>query len=904
MKDCDLGSFIYEISSGTLTIDLNGMTLTGTIQLGGGHLTIKGTPGSKMHGKIVYKGTSGSLTIDGGYYYNDQDPQSFLMVTGTGELSIIAGEFVGGGNCALNISSTAVDENNQSLQRNVTGGTFHGISDAHSQETRCRPDGYCFNVGDQKLKLEDVHANGTATLTIKQCTAHDYENGKSCIYCGLANPIPADAVAKVGDTYYTNLTEALDAAATTGKPVTLLQNAMPEGDGALYTQSAGTTLTINLNGYTLLKASDGRGGILMPKSKEATLNVNGPGKVEGTIWCNEDNSLTIQGGSYGEIRAKNVTALNISGAEVNYLNVEAPSDGNGAYKRLNVTSGTIHSAWGCPNVMYCLAAGYCFRDADGKAVDLSGVTNTLGDTEAYTTAYTVAPCIKHSFVSDPTQEKCVYCDTLNSNNPAAGMVAMVGQTYYGTVEEAVAVVAAAGSGTVKIVRNCKLQKSITINSNVTIDLNGKHVQTESGMSFEIMGGNVAIASSTGTGRISGTRCSAILLSGGMLSVDSGVILEGAGGDIYRAVYIDGGKLILNQGVILIYGIKTSTSVDGIYAYLAGGTAFAEYDSATAAGSLVNGYTTKDYSGDLIVVEHTVHNYNDIGECPCGYICPHTKWDENGVCTVCEKTAAAVLTVNGKAEFFMDATAALDKAQQSTGEVTLKLLKDVRFNGGTYSVTSGTFTVDLNGYALGNGATGDTEINGANVTVVSSAERAIGRYSDFYINSGKLTFNLSNTFNIGHLSVQGGEVTISGGNFYDTTGVNLYGGTVRISGGVFEQTYINNNADVKISGGTFRELRLEDGRTLKDILAKNKAFAREDGTELALTLTEFMEWNNVTVRDHVHNMENNKCTICGFECNHVDGNVDCGDAITGKCTKCGALIYGASLQQGGGFCEGL
>lgn len=253
---------------------------------------------------------------------------------------------------------------------------------------------------------------------------------------------------------------------------------------------------------------------------------------------------------------------------------------------------------------------------------------------------------------------------------------------------------------------------------------------------------------------------------------------------------------------------------------------------------------------------------------------------------------------------MDATAALDKAQQSTGEVTLKLLKDVRFNGGTYSVTSGTFTVDLNGYALGNGATGDTEINGANVTVVSSAERAIGRYSDFYINSGKLTFNLSNTFNIGHLSVQGGEVAISGGNFYDTTGVNLYGGTVRISGGFFEQTYINNNADVRISGGTFRELRLEDGRTLKDILAKNKAFAREDGTELALTLTEFMEWNNVTVRDHVHNMENNKCTICGFECNHVDGNVDCGDAITGKCTKCGALIYGASLQQGGSSAEGF
>ena len=904
LKDCDLYTTLdyFQLQGNkSITINLDGHTLSGNIQLRGADLTINGTQdGSAMNGSISCNTPSSNLTINGGIYNGKNG--SFLTVYSVGTLKITAGEFHGTVH-ALELRSNQIGEDKLFLQRDITGGTFYGIYDVNSQETRCRPDGYCFNVGDQKLKLEDVHANGTATLTIKQCTAHDYENGKSCIYCGLANPIPADAVAKVGDTYYTNLTEALDAAASTGKPATLLQNTMPEGEGALYTQSAGTTLTINLNGHTLLRTSDGRGGILMPKSKEATLNVNGPGKVEGTIWCNEDNSLTIQGGSYGEIRAKNVTALNISGAEVNYLNVEAPSDGNGAYKRLNVTSGTIHSAWGYQNVMYCLAAGYCFRDADGKAVDLSGVTNTLGDTEAYTTAYTVAPCIKHSFVSDPTQEKCVYCDTLNSNNPAAGMVAMVGENYYKTFEAAVEE-ASKSNGTVKLIKDCVISNDVTVNSSITIDLNGKHVQTESGMSFEIMGGNVAIASSTGTGRISGTRCSAILLSGGMLSVDSGVILEGAGGDIYRAVYIDGGKLILNQGVILIYGIKTSTSVDGIYAYLASGTAFAEYDSATAAGSLVNGYATKDYTGDLIVVEHTSHNYNDIGECPCGYICPHTEWDENGVCTVCEKTAAAVLTVNGKAEFFMDATAALDKAQQSTGEVTLKLLKDVRFNGSTYSVTRGTFTVDLNGYALGNGATGDTEINGANVTVVSSAERAIGRYSDFYINSGKLTFNLSNTFNIGHLSVQGGEVTISGGNFYDTTGVNLYGGTVRISGGVFEQTYINNNADVKISGGTFRELRLEDGRTLKDILAKNKAFAREDGTELALTLTEFMEWNNVTVRDHVHNMENNKCTICGTTCYHKDDSVDYGDAITGKCTKCGALIYGASLQQGGSSAEGF
>ncbi len=670
LRDCELYN-TFTMGGKTITINLNGHTLTGNITLSGGaDLTINGTGGT-MVGSIICNNVGCSLTINGGTYKNTLG-DAFLKVYNAKALNITAGEFFGGGEYALYMDTKQIVSSGIFVRRNITGGMFHGIYDTNSDKTLCRQDGYCFNVGDQKLKLSEVKDNTTKTLTIKQCTTHDYENGKSCVYCGLEKQV--EYVAQVGD-----------------------------------------------------------------------------------------------------------------------------------------------------------------------------------------------------------------------------------EKYYETFEAAVEAASAVG-GTVKLIKDCTISNAVTVNSSITIDLNGKCLTTSSGKELKINGGKVTITSSTGTGRIGSDRSNAVVLSGGMLTVDSGVILQGYGG-IFYAVSVSGGDLILNQGAILLYGIKTNTGADGIYAYLASGTAFAEYDSATAAGSLVNGYTTKDYSGDLIVVEHTSHDYSDIGECPCGYICPHTDWDENGVCNVCQKSAAAALTVNGQTEFFMNATAALDKAQRSAGEVTLKLLKTVRLNG-RYFISCGTFTVDMNGYALGWGSLDVARIDGADVTVISSAEQASGWYCDFEVYSGKLTFKLRETFAIRHLSVYGGEVTISGGNFYDTTGVNLYGGTVRISGGVFEQTYINNNADVKISGGTFRELRLEDGRTLKDILAKNKAFAREDGTELALTLTEFMEWNNVTVRDHVHNMENNKCTICGFECNHVDGNVDCGDAITGKCTKCGALIYGASLQQGGSSAEGF
>ena len=892
LRDCELYN-TFTMGGKTITINLNGHTLTGNITLSGAaDLTINGTGGT-MVGSIICNNVGCSLTINGGTYKNTLG-DAFLKVYNAKALNITAGEFFGGGEYALYMDTKQIVSSGIFVRRNITGGMFHGIYDTNSDKTLCRQDGYCFNVGDQKLKLSEVAANAKQVLTITQCTTHDYEDGKSCIYCGLAKQV--EYVAQVGETKYEALTEALAAAADLGTAtVTLLKNVTIDDNNGVYTQPGNTTLTIDLNGRVL----DGAINVKSGASLTMTGSAEGS-KVTGDIYCS-GATLTITSGYYEKINGNGAKMLNISGGEVKYLIPGNDTDHTtGAYIRQNITGGTFHAIHSKTIVKYCLAEGYCFWE-NGNPVDLSSVTDKLGDTETYTTAYTVAPCTKHSFESDPTQEKCVYCDTLNSNNPAAGMVAMVGENYYKTFEAAVEE-ASKSNGTVKLIKDCAISNAVTVNSSITIDLNGKCVTT-SGTKFKINGGKVTITSSTDTGRIYGDKGNAVTLSGGALTVNAGVVLQGYGGSTGYAVSVSGGDLILNQGVILLYGIKTTAGVGGIREYLASGTAFAEYDSATAAGSLVNGYTTKDYSGDLIVVEHTVHNYNDIGECPCGYICPHTEWNENGVCTVCEKTAAAALTVNGQTEFFMNAVAALDKAQSSSGEVTLKLLKTVRLNG-RYIISCGTFTVDMNGYALGNGATGDTEINGANVTVVSSAERAIGRYSDFYINSGKLTFNLSNTFNIGHLSVQGGEVTISGGNFYDTTGVNLYGGTVRISGGVFEQTYINNNADVKISGGTFRELRLEDGRTLKNILAKNKAFAREDGTELTLTLTEFMEWNNVTVRDHVHNMENNKCTICGTTCYHKDDSVDYGDAITGKCTKCGALIYGASLQQGGSSAEGF
>ena len=688
LRDCELYN-TFTMGGKTITINLNGHTLTGNITLSGAaDLTINGTGGT-MVGSIICNNVGCSLTINGGTYKNTLG-DAFLKVYNAKALNITAGEFFGGGEYALYMDTKQIVSSGIFVRRNITGGMFHGIYDTNSDKTLCRQDGYCFNVGDQKLKLSEVAANAKQVLTITQCTTHDYEDGKSCIYCGLAKQV--EYVAQVGETKYEALTEALAAAADLGTAtVTLLKNVTIDDNNGVYTQPGNTTLTIDLNGRVL----DGAINVKSGASLTMTGSAEGS-KVTGDIYCS-GATLTITSGYYEKINGNGAKMLNISGGEVKYLIPGNDTDHTtGAYIRQNITGGTFHAIHSKTIVKYCLAEGYCFWE-NGNPVDLSSVTDKLGDTETYTTAYTVAPCTKHSFESDPTQEKCVYCDTLNSNNPAAGMVAMVGENYYKTFEAAVEE-ASKSNGTVKLIKDCAISNAVTVNSSITIDLNGKCVTT-SGTKFKINGGKVTITSSTDTGRIYGDKGNAVTLSGGALTVNAGVVLQGYGGSTGYAVSVSGGDLILNQGVILLYGIKTTAGVGGIREYLASGTAFAEYDSATAAGSLVNGYTTKDYSGDLIVVEHTVHNYNDIGECPCGYICPHTEWNENGVCTVCEKTAAAALTVNGQTEFFMNAVAALDKAQSSSGEVTLKLLKTVRLNG-RYIISCGTFTVDMNGYALG------------------------------------------------------------------------------------------------------------------------------------------------------------------------------------------------------------
>lgn len=94
-----------------------------------------------------------------------------------------------------------------------------------------------------------------------------------------------------------------------------------------------------------------------------------------------------------------------------------------------------------------------------------------------------------------------------------------------------------------------------------------------------------------------------------------------------------------------------------------------------------------------VQQHT-HSFTD-GACACGYTCPHTSVDENGVCKVCNKRFAASITEGNDVTYYDLFNDALVYAVNNDG-CTLKLLADVT---GTTVMINNPFIFDLNGHSV-------------------------------------------------------------------------------------------------------------------------------------------------------------------------------------------------------------
>lgn len=261
--------------------------------------------------------------------------------------------------------------------------------------------------------------------------------------------------------------------------------------------------------------------------------------------------------------------------------------------------------------------------------------------------------------------------------------------------------AAKDGDTVKLLGDAEITKWRWLTAAITLDLNGKTITTQSNAELYIHAQVIVQDNSTGkNGGMAGTYLLNVQEKGDLI-IQSGTF---------------DGKITINVGKLTIEGGIFKQEVDlrggdSDSVFFSGGT-FTKLFYPKSGGSfldlLADGYAffyTKDsnlvnaaeISGTFLynvqVQQHT-HSFTD-GACACGYTCPHTSVDENGVCKVCNKRFAASITEGNDVTYYDLFNDALVYAFNNDG-CTLKLLADVT---GTTVMINNPFIFDLNGHSV-------------------------------------------------------------------------------------------------------------------------------------------------------------------------------------------------------------
>ena len=492
------------------------------------------------------------------------------------------------------------------------------------------------------------------------------------------------------------------------------------------------TLTLDLNGMTVDYLTvgevvpDEEGGILESYDGNLTVVDNIQGGSYGKIKNLEfvKGSLAIQGGRIGDFDGSKLTCkensgtVTISGGMVCNATV-----GDGA--TVTVSGGTGHAG------EWVVASGATLNITDGTFGDVQFTRNgtiaisggTFQSIKSYI-AEELQPLMSlldtqkvHAFykgddvqngnateLADVTVKEHTHSFENGKCDCGASYVASVTTsngvtTNYTSLDDALD--AAKDGDTVKLLGDAEITKWRSLTAAITLDLNGKTITTQSNAELYIHAQVIVQDNSTGkNGGMAGTYLLNVQEKGDLI-IQSGTF---------------DGKITINVGKLTIEGGIFKQEVDlrggdSDSVFFSGGT-FTKLFYPKSGGSfldlLADGYAffyTKDsnlvnaaeISGTFLynvqVQQHT-HSFTD-GACACGYTCPHTSVDENGVCKVCKKRFAASITEGNDVTYYDLFNDALVYAFNNDG-CTLKLLADVT---GTTVMINNPFIFDLNGHSV-------------------------------------------------------------------------------------------------------------------------------------------------------------------------------------------------------------
>ena len=908
--DAEGYSYGIDLTSGNITLDLNGHTIQTTdgassfvmrnavFYIGGSGLTVQDSTGG---GKIVQPNggqaigvSSGNLTVKSGIIEVTSDSADednatttqncAVFVRGNGVADIQGGTLIG--NRGIYVGGKLGGGT-----LTVSGGTIHGKS---SYALEIAGGSVRLSGGSYTTDVTDGCSIWNAVGTAGNLLASDYRyeyNGTECAYSedgkGVAGnatvaPRPANEYAYIGK----------DGTAQTQANCTEITNRTDNisTPGWYVVKENLTISSLNISGEVNLILCDG-----------ATLTISDALTVENDAVLN----LYFQSNGTGKLTVGNSTGT-----------VTAPA---GEMKQTNDSSGTTFEKcfehdWKYTNNgdKHTAKCKLCGKAEAAESHKYDSWAHTDANTHTGTCACGATKTEDHTLTCTPNADglthstKCSVCgytaaaenhnfDQTDGYDKKCACGAYLAAEYngqeYASLQAAINAAAADG-GTVTLARD--VSENVTVaGGTVTVDLSGKNWRADirenhdlwGRIPLTVTGGSVTLQNGTlDQGRTSSAGSYGVRIQGGSVTVKGNAVVIGsnttgsAANISYPAIILKSGDLTLETGATLVHGLEVPEDKH-LSDYLPEGTAFGlrGYDESTGTLTgdkrlFADAYTTNAYNipNMALVVETHKHTFAaGTTKCECGFTCAQHDWSKkNGVCTVC---GSACPHNAGAAE--ADGVWACNTCGQT---VTAKVV----------APDGSTTTYYADGYVNNNVKSGlyfaiKAAETGSTVTALGGGKPAGG-----YVKNGKsLTLDVSNgktidgILNVGYTNPSDtGNTLIVIGSAEISYVIVDPGNTLDLTGwtGRIGSLTVQNGGKATLNGGTFATLYI-NGATAGSLLAEGYAFQNADNGA-------YVEYSSTA------DMENVKVVKCPHS------GVTLKDDLTGvKCKYCGAS-FAATLDD--------
>ena len=908
--DAEGYSYGIDLTSGNITLDLNGHTIQTTdgassfvmrnavFYIGGSGLTVQDSTGG---GKIVQPNggqaigvSSGNLTVKSGIIEVTSDSADEDNATTTQNCAV----FVRGNGVADIQGGTRIGNRGIYVggklgggTLTVSGGTIHGKS---SYALEIAGGSVRLSGGSYTTDVTDGCSIWNAVGTAGNLLASDYRyeyNGTECAYSedgkGVAGnatvaPRPANEYAYIGK----------DGTAQTQANCTEITNRTDNisTPGWYVVKENLTISSLNISGEVNLILCDG-----------ATLTISDALTVENDAVLN----LYFQSNGTGKLTVGNSTGT-----------VTAPA---GEMKQTNDSSGTTFEKcfehdWKYTNNgdKHTAKCKLCGKAEAAESHKYDSWAHTDANTHTGTCACGATKTEDHTLTCTPNADglthstKCSVCgytaaaenhnfDQTDGYDKKCACGAYLAAEYngqeYASLQAAINAAAADG-GTVTLARD--VSENVTVaGGTVTVDLSGKNWRADirenhdlwGRIPLTVTGGSVTLQNGTlDQGRTSSAGSYGVRIQGGSVTVKGNAVVIGsnttgsAANISYPAIILKSGDLTLETGATLVHGLEVPEDKH-LSDYLPEGTAFGlrGYDESTGTLTgdkrlFADAYTTNAYNipNMALVVETHKHTFAaGTTKCECGFTCAQHDWSKkNGVCTVC---GSACPHNAGAAE--ADGVWACNTCGQT---VTAKVV----------APDGSTTTYYADGYVNNNVKSGlyfaiKAAETGSTVTALGGGKPAGG-----YVKNGKsLTLDVSNgktidgILNVGYTNPSDtGNTLIVIGSAEISYVIVDPGNTLDLTGwtGRIGSLTVQNGGKATLNGGTFATLYI-NGATAGSLLAEGYAFQNADNGA-------YVEYSSTA------DMENVKVVKCPHS------GVTLKDDLTGvKCKYCGAS-FAATLDD--------